>query len=357
VRAVAIIAAALIVTSPGPGRPGLLAIERARAIDQEPPRPSFGDWLNGVRAEALSRGIRQEVLDEAFGGFDEPLPIVIERDRSQAELLTPLEEYVQRHVTPTVVKKARMLYTKHRALLDRVAARYGVPGRVVVAVWGIESNFGRFSGVRPTIQALATLAWDPRRSTLFRNELFDGLEILNRGYIDVSHMRGSWAGAMGQVQFMPSSYLKFAEDFDGDGRRDIWSSSPDIFASIANFLKGHGWTPDENWGREVHVTSEAAAKITAEVVRRTGSCQATRDMTVALKPDEWTSLGVLSVGRGALPAGMGESSLVSGTARHFLVTANYDALLEYNCAHAYAISVGLLADKIEAAKPHTTARR
>jgi membrane-bound lytic murein transglycosylase B len=347
VRALAFIVAAVALVGGswmrGPKGPGL----RAYGIDQEPPRPSFGDWLNGVRLEALTRGIRQEVLDEAFNGFEEPLPIIIERDRSQAELLTPLEEYVGRRVTPAVVKTARELYAKHRPLLNQVAERYGVPGPVIVAVWGIESNFGRFSGVRPTVQALATLAWDPRRSTLFRTELFDALEILNRGYIDLAHMRGSWAGAMGQVQFMPSSYLKFAEDFDGDGRRDIWSSPPDIFASIANFLKGHGWAPDQPWGREVYVSADAAAKIAEEVPRRAGSCQATRDMTTALPAEEWTRLGVLASGRGALPEGIGQSSLVSGTARHFLVFSNYDALLEYNCAHAYAISVGLLADKIE----------
>ena len=340
---------------PAPKGAGLRAIDLA--IDQEPPRPSFADWLNGVRSEALSRGISQEILDQAFGGFEEPLPIIIERDRSQAELLTPLEEYVGRRVTPAVVKTGRELFARHRALLDRVAERYGVPAPMIVAVWGIESNFGRFSGVRPTIQALATLAWDPRRSTLFRSELFDGLEILNRGYIDIGHMRGSWAGAMGQVQFMPSSYLKFAEDFDGDGRRDIWSSPPDIFASIANFLKGHGWTADQEWGREVHVPADGATKITAEVPRRAGSCQATRDMTTALPAEEWARFGVVSTGRGALPASLGQASLVSGTSRHFLVFGNYDALLEYNCAHAYAISVGLLADKIEGPKPHTTARR
>src|SRR5439155_18126422 len=241
------------------------------------------------------------------------------------------------------------LFTKHRKVLDEVAERYGVPPRIVIAVWGIESNFGRFSGVRPTILALATLAWDPRRSMLFRNELFDGLEILNRGYIDMGQMRGSWAGAMGQVQFMPSSYLKFAEDFDGDGRRDIWSSPGDIFASIANYLKGHGWTDPAPWGREVKISADAAAKI-AEVGHRTGSCQATREMTVALPPEEWKKLGVRSAGGGALPASLGEASLVSVNSRHFLVSSNYDALLEYNCAHAYAISVGLLADKIGALK-------
>lgn len=337
---------ALLVTS---------SFRSAAASRQEPPRPSFPDWLNGVRAEALSRGIRQEVLDEALGGIAEPLPVVLERDRSQAELVLPLEQYIARRLTPAVVKTARGLFAEHRDLLNEVSARYGVPARMIVAVWGIESNFGRFSGVRPTILALATLAWDPRRSTLFRGELFEALEILNRGYIDIGHMRGSWAGAMGQVQFMPSSYLKFAEDFDGDGRRDIWSSRGDIFASIANYLKGHGWTADGSWGHEVRVSPETAAKIAAEVSRRSGSCQATREMTVALPQEDWTKLGVRSV-RGVLPANMTQAALVSGASRHFLVSSNYDALLEYNCSNPYAISVGLLADKIGAPKAQTARR-
>src|SRR5207302_5777933 len=131
---------------------------------------------------------------------------------------------------------------------------------------------GRFSGVRPTIAALATLAWDPRRSTLFRRELLDALEILNRGDIDLASMKGSWAGAMGQVQFIPSSYLKYAEDYDGDGRRDIWATSADVLASIAYYLSGRGWTADASWGREVEVPAGAATKIRADVAMRAGTC-------------------------------------------------------------------------------------
>ncbi len=315
-------------------------------------RPSFAEWLAGVRTEALSRGIRPDIVEQALGHIDEPLPVVIERDRAQAEAVLSLDQYIARRLTPAIVRTAREQFARHERLLREVGARYGVPPRIIVGVWGLESTFGHFSGVRPTIAALATLAWDPRRSTFFRGELFDALEILNRGDIEPAAMRGSWAGAMGQVQFMPSSYLKFAEDFDGDGRRDIWSSPGDIFASIANYLKGHGWTGAAAWGREVKVPRDAARRITADVGRRGGTCQATRDMTVALPLAEWRQLGVRLPNGRALPANLqpGTSeepaAMVSGGARHFLVSANYDALLEYNCAHSYAVSVGLLADRI-----------
>ena len=309
-------------------------------------RPSFAEWLAGVRAEALARGIRQEIVDEALGQLDEPLPVVIERDRTQAETVLPLEKYVQRRLTPKVMTTAKVMFTRHRTLLDEVAWRYGVSPRIIVAVWGLESNFGRFSGIRPTVAALATLAWDPRRATFFRAELFNALEILNRGDIDVAHMRGSWAGAMGQVQFTPSSYLKFAEDFNGDGRRDIWSTPADVFASIANYLKGHGWTEGEAWGRQVNVSPAAAQKIAAAVARRAGTCQATRDMTVVQPAKGWQALGVRLMNGAPLPNNMPDAALVSGATKHFLVYANYDALLDYNCAHSYAVSVGLLADRI-----------
>jgi membrane-bound lytic murein transglycosylase B len=314
-------------------------------------RPSFADWLAGVRTEALSRGIRSDIVDEALTHIDEPLPVVIERDRSQAETVLPLETYISRHVTPAAVKTGREMFAKQRELLDRVREKYGVAPAMLVAIWGAESNFGQFSGVRPTVAALATLAWDPRRSALFRSELFDALEILNRGDIEFAKMQGSWAGAMGQPQFMPSSYLKYAEDFDGDGRRDIWGSPADVFASIANYLKGYGWAANEGWGREVRVPAAAARAIADDVARRDGSCQAKRDMTIALPLTRWRELGVrvlTSTGSAPVPATEQMASLVSGATRHFLVYRNYDALLEYNCANAYAVSVALMADQLTA---------
>ena len=320
---------------------GLLAAPQA-----EPTRPSFSEWLAGVRTEALARGIRQEIVDEALTDIPEPLPVVIERDRAQAEVILPLETYISRRVTPKVVKMGREVFARHRTLLDEVGNAYGVSPRIIAGIWGLESNYGLFSGRWPTVTVLATLAWDPRRSAFFRGELFHALEILNRRDIEFARMRGSWAGAMGQVQFMPSSYLEYAEDYDGDGRRDIWTSPADVFASIANYLSGHGWDEGEGWGREVKVSKDGARRIASEIQRRTGACRATRDMTAMLPMTRWKELGVRLPNGAALPASGADAALVSGATRHFLVSANYDAVLGYNCAHSYALSVGLLADAI-----------
>jgi len=331
--------AALIIT--------VLAIiaTQSPAASQEETRPPFAEWLAGVRTEALARGIQQGILDRALATVTEPVAAVIERDRSQAEAVMTLEEYIGMRVTPKVITTAKDRFAKYRELLDRIGAQYGVSPALLVSVWGSESDFGRLVGTRPTIGALATLAYDPRRSALFRRELFSALEILNRGDIELDNMRGSWAGAMGQPQFMPSSYLAFAEDFDGDGRRDIWRTPADVFASIANFLKGYGWEAGARWGREVRVSKEAAGRIVA-VPMRNGSCKATREMTAALPLKEWSEMGVRLVDGRPLPDADQSASLVSGTTRFFLVYENYDALLSYNCAHPYALSVALLSDRL-----------
>ena len=324
---------------------GIAALSAAQE-PSEATRPSFSEWLAGVRADALERGIRPEIVDAALATVEEPEPTVIERDRAQAETVLPLERYISRQLKPKVIRTAQEMYTRHRKVLDEVGQRYGVSPRIIVGIWGLESNFGKFSGVRPTIGALATLAWDPRRSAFFRGELLDAMEILDRGDIDVSRMRGSWAGAMGQPQFMPSSYLKWAQDFDEDGRTDIWSSPADVFASIANYLKAHGWKAGQTWGREVKTLRVVEKTIANDVERRSGSCVARRDMTVALPMARWQKLGVRLKNGGALPTTDLTASLVAGSSRSFLVYDNYDALLEYNCAHSYAISVALLADRI-----------
>ena len=312
-----------------------------KAVAQDE-RSSFSEWLDGVRAEALARGIRQEVVEEALGQIEEPVVESINRDREQPESVLSLKVYITGRVRASTIRTGRRMLQRYRALLERVSKTYGVPAQVIVAVWGIESNFGRLTGAEPTVPVLTTLAWDPRRADFFRHELFYALDILNRGDIELKQMRGSWAGAMGQLQFMPSSYLEYAVDFDGDGRRDIWESPADIFASIANYLSKHGWVRGQGWGQEVIVPRGRDIG----VPRRDGSCRATRDMSVALPLSEWQSFGVrLPRGR-PLPQANFAAFLLSGSSRSFLLYDNYDALLAYNCAHAYALSVALLADRI-----------
>src|SRR3954452_14195377 len=235
-----------------------VSIASAQDIAPAPPLPPpFSEWLAALRTEALSRGIRPEIVDAALADVEEPVETVLERDRSQAEFTLQLDQYLKRRLTPRLIRTAQDLYTRQRTLLTAIGKKYGVSPRIVVAVWGLESNFGRFAGVRPTIPALATLAYDPRRATFFRSELFAALEILNRGDIDLASLKGSWAGALGQPQFMPSSYLRYAQDYDGDGHRDIWNSPPDVFASVAFYLSEHGWSDRSTWGREVLVPKAA----------------------------------------------------------------------------------------------------
>jgi membrane-bound lytic murein transglycosylase B len=321
-------------------------LQQAPAAPTLPAQP-FDEWLKGVRAEALRRGIGESTLDRALTGL-EPLPIVVERDRTQAELVLTLDRYLQQHLTKKVVATAAAMRHRHAAVLEQVSAKYGVPPEIIVAVWGLESNFGRFSGVRPTIQTLATLAYDPRRSAMFREELFAALKILDSGDIEPTAMRGSWAGALGQPQFMPSSFLLYAQDFDGDGRRDIWRSEPDVFASIANFLAAKGWTGSAVWGREVSVPASLLERLPEAAPPQTEGCLARRQMSVPLPVATWKELGVRAVGGKPLPAAdleVPSASLISGVKRHFLVYPNYRAILEYNCVNAYGLSVGLLADR------------
>jgi membrane-bound lytic murein transglycosylase B len=319
------------------------------------PTPTFEEWLAGVRAEALTRGISEATLDTALTGL-EPVPVVIERDRTQAEIVQTLDQYLQQRLAARTIRTAQQQRAAHATLLKDVSEKYGVPPGVIVAIWGLESNFGRFSGVRPTIATLATLAYDPRRSALFRRELFDALAILDKGDVEFEALRGSWAGALGQPQFMPSSFLRWAQDFDGDGRRDIWKSQPDVFASIANYLAEHGWTKGQLWGREVRVPAALKERLPEEAPMQTQGCLARRQMTVPLPLAKWKALGVRTVAGGALPTAAIDASLVSGVNRHFLVYPNYHAILEYNCVNAYALSVSLLSDRAMQAPPKRAKR-
>jgi membrane-bound lytic murein transglycosylase B len=307
---------------------------------------TFDVWLAALVTEAQDRGFPDKVITEALTGL-EPLERVVRNDRTQAELKTGFEHYFATRVNDAIVRRGREAAREHRRLLTRLERTYGVPRRIVLAIWGLESRFGRNTGRTPVFRALATLAWEPRRAAFFRGQLFDALTMVSRGHIDVDTMTGSWAGAMGQTQFMPSSYLEYAVDEDGDGRRDIWVSTPDVLGSIANYLKGHGWVPEQAWGREVRVSAAARQRIAkADLGTRESGCYAMRDMTARVPLAEWQRFGVRRIDGGALPRAEMAAGLVDVGERAFLVYENYDALLRYNCAHHYALSVAMLAERL-----------
>jgi membrane-bound lytic murein transglycosylase B len=344
--AVARFAAALLLASLVAGLPAVRAFQAPVAA--QPAAPTlvpFADWLAQLRKDALARGITEKTVESALAGI-ELQPVVVERDRTQAERTQTIDQYLKRRVDRKTVATGREMTKRHAALLAKIAAHYGVPANVIVSVWGLESNFGRFTGVRPTVASLATLAYDNRRAAMFREELFNALLILDRGDIEADKMKGSWAGAMGQPQFMPSSYLKYAEDYDHDGKRDIWGSEADVFASVANYLKRNGWVSGARWGRAVSIPAGAMEAIGEAAPLRATGCEAVRQMTDALPLPRWSALGVRTAQKQALPASDMTASLVRAGARNFLVYDNYLVLLQYNCAHLYALAVGLLADSL-----------
>ena len=294
----------------------------------------FDVWLEELRRDALKEGIGAETL-MALDGLA-PIARVIELDRRQPEGRFTFQQYNQRVLSESRIERGRELYREHRGLLDRVAADYGVQPRFIVALWGIESSYGSFDGDFPVIGALATLAHDGRRASFFRSELLKALRIVDRGDIAVEQMTGSWAGAMGQSQFMPSSYDAYAVDYDGDGRRDIWTSLPDVFASIANYLAKAGWNDRYTWGRKVHVP----AALNGDLV----------GLSTARPLPQWQELGVRRANGANLPAVTLEASLLStdeGQGPAYLVYDNFRVLMAWNRSTYFALTVGELADLIE----------
>jgi len=220
-----------------------LAVPAAAAV---PCGGDFATWLQGVKQEAAAQGISQRTIESALGGvaYD---PVIVARDRAQGVFRQSFQQFAGRMVPPRLARGRRLLQ-QYRPLFDRIERQFGVPGPVIVAIWGLETDFGADDGRFPTVRALATLAYDCRRAEKFRGELLAALRIVNRGDMSAAQMRGAWAGEIGQTQFLPSSYLKFAVDYDGKGRRDLIHSVPDVLASTANYLKGYGWQRGQPWG-------------------------------------------------------------------------------------------------------------
>lgn len=311
----------------------LPALAPLSAAAQE--RVSFGEWLSEFRAEASAAGIREAILSAALTGL-EPIDRVVQLDRNQPEYTLTLAQYLTRVAPQSRVNRGRRLLQEHRELLTRIETEFGVQARFVVAFWAIESDFGSNVGGFPVIQSLATLAWDPRRSSFFRAELLAALQILNEGHIAPENMRGSWAGAMGQTQFLPSVFLRSAVDYNGDGRKDIWGSPADALASAANHLRNIGWLGDQTWGREVLLPANFDIAIA--------------DLDIRKRIGEWQALGVRRTDGTDLPSRQLQSSIVlpeKGSLRPaFLVYNNYRSILRWNRSTLFALGVGLLADRI-----------
>ena len=299
--------------------------------------PDFAAWVKDLEQDARAAGISEETIEEALGGLA-LVPDVVELDRKQPETRQTFEEYRSRVLSKSRVEKGRKLLKEHRPLLNRIAAEYGVQPRFIISLWGIETSYGAFLGGHHVIQALATLAYDGRRADLFRRELISALRIIDRGDIALDDMKGSWAGAMGQCQFMPSSFLKYAVDYDGDGRRDIWNTLPDVFASIANYLAQSGWDDNYTWGREVRLA--AASKTPAS----------SSGLKVVKSLPEWQSLGVRRENGSSLPAVALNASLLrtdDGEGPSYLVYDNFRVLMVWNRSTYFALTVSELSDLIE----------
>lgn len=310
----------------------------------------FDIWLSELRTEAKAKGIRPEIIDAALSGIA-PIPRIIELDRRQPEFTMTFEEYLGKVVPKSRVREGQKKFNENRELLKGIGAKYGVQPRFIVALWGIETNFGRHTGGFSVVNALATLAFDGRRSAYFRKELFNALQILNEGHVTPAKMKGSWAGAMGQSQFMPSSFLNFAVDENGDGRRDIWTTKADVFASAANYLAKSGWRDDQTWGRRVSLPQNFDLTLSG--------------LEVSKPLNEWQSLGVRRADGQDLPGrplpaslvlpdgekapegvGEGEDGWAGHSGAAFLVYENYRTTLKWNRSTFFAVSVGHLADRI-----------
>jgi membrane-bound lytic murein transglycosylase B len=293
---------------------------------------SFESWLATFRARALAAGVEAGLFDRVFANL-EPDPSIIEADRSQPEFSRPVWEYLDGALSATRVRKGQALLSEHRALLDRIERQYGVDRAALVAVWGMESNFGQFMGSKSVIRSLATLAHEGRRPAFAEEQLLAALQILGHGDIQPAGMLGSWAGAMGQTQFIPTTYNTHAVDFDGDGRRDIWNSSADALASAAHYLQASGWQAGQPWGFEVTLPQ--------------GFDYALADPALRKPLREWQALGVNT---GRVDARLlDQSAALLLPAGHrgpaFVTLPNFRAILKYNNSSSYALAIGLLGER------------
>jgi membrane-bound lytic murein transglycosylase B len=298
------------------------------------PRDDFSVWLEALSAEARERGISESTISASLGGV-EPVGRVLELDRNQPGAPAEFCKYIGGRLVESRIKRGRRMLVEHSAILRSVEGEYGIPPRFLIALWGLETNFGDSTGDFRVFDVLATLAYDERRGPMFRRQLLAALRIVDQGHQHPSRMKGSWAGAMGQVQFMPTTFLDYAVDHDGDGRKDLWTSLPDAFASAAHYLHRSGWKTGQTWGRAVRLPTALA--------RDRGALEGSRTLA------QWQAAGVRRSDGSDLPRADFQGSIVlpsDSPEEAYLVYHNFKVLLRWNNSKFFGISVGSLADAL-----------
>lgn len=297
-------------------------------------RQPFDTWLKQMRGKAAAAGISQATINANLYNIT-PSETAIRLDKKQPEVKKTFATYKTAVVNQNRINKGRKLIQQHYSALQQVEDKYGVPKQFIVALWGIETNFGGNTGGFSVVTALATMAWEGRREEFFTKELINALKIIDAGHIKGSNMKGSWAGAMGQNQFMPSSFNAYAVDGNGDGKRDIWGTKKDVFASTANYLKKNGWKTGDRWGRRVTLPKGFNKDMISPKIKKTISY--------------WASMGVRNYGGGPLPQANMSSSIVAPdgvNGEAYIVYNNYQTIMDWNRSTYFATSVGLLADQL-----------
>jgi membrane-bound lytic murein transglycosylase B len=309
----------------------------------------FEQYIVKLKAEALTKGFSQDLIDSSFSAVKFHKRAVA-ADRKQPEKIETLDTYLPKRIPSWKIKKARALYKEHKVILTKIGNKYGVQPRFIVALWGLETNFGKFTGGYNVVSALSTLAYEGRREVFFKKQLWAALTILKEGHIDNASMKGSWAGAMGQNQFMPTSFLAYAVDGDGDEKKDIWNNQVDIFASMANYLKNEGWNGELTWGRQVKLPTNFDTSLA--IPKNTGSRKNwlrawdKSEKTLA----QWQAAGVRRIDGTNLPRVDIKAALVfpdGDKGRAYLAYDNYKSLMHWNLSYYFVSSVGHLSDLIK----------
>lgn len=303
-------------------------------------KPTWNQWIKDFRQEAVADGISADFFDEIFSGL-QPNPSVMHFDHTQPEKRLSYLSYIKTRASADRIAIGRREYKKNKALLEKIGHEYQVDPCVIVSLWGMESSYGHFMGNFPVIRSLATLAYDDRRADFFRKELKQALHIVSDGHVSLANFKGEWAGASGQPQFLPSSWYKYAVDYDHDGKKDIWSSHPDVFASIANYLKSNGWQSGQPWAVEVKLPAR-------------WDQESATDITKSVK--DWSSEGLRLLNGESLPYPDAQASLVKpygGPA--LLAYKNFRVIMTYNNSIYYAGAIGTMADAICQRPPYTFA--